>query len=70
MEQDWEVPPQFRDDAYARLNLNDHTLSDNLPPLQPKPENGQSRIPTPCAASLALRQGAGLAAEPCTRNFA
>ncbi|KAI8649939.1 hypothetical protein LRP88_11255 [Fusarium phalaenopsidis] len=45
MEQDWEVPPQFRDDAFARLNLNDHTLSDNLPPLQPKPENGQSHIP-------------------------
>lgn len=44
MEQDSQVPSQFRHDAYARLNLNDHTLSENLPPLQPEPENGRPHI--------------------------
>ncbi|RSL54808.1 hypothetical protein CEP54_009685 [Fusarium duplospermum] len=45
MEQGSPVPSQFRHDAYARLRLNDHTLSQNLPPLQPKPENGRSHFP-------------------------
>ncbi|RSL95804.1 hypothetical protein CEP52_011865 [Fusarium oligoseptatum] len=44
MEQDWQVPPKFRNEAYY-LRANDHTLSDNLPPLRPKPENGRSHIP-------------------------
>lgn len=45
MQQDSRVPSQFRDDAYARLNLNDHTLSENLPSLRPEPENDRPHNP-------------------------
>lgn len=45
MEQDSQVPPQFRGQAFARFGRSDNILNDNLPPLQPKPENGRSHIP-------------------------
>ncbi|EEU37574.1 uncharacterized protein NECHADRAFT_87452 [Fusarium vanettenii 77-13-4] len=44
MEQDSQVPPQFHGQAFACMGLGDNTLNDNLPPLQPKPENGRSHI--------------------------
>ncbi|KAL7927972.1 hypothetical protein ACQKWADRAFT_278365 [Trichoderma austrokoningii] len=45
MQQHSIIAPQFHDLTYPRLNLNDHTLDENLPVLQSRPDASRLRPP-------------------------